>query len=213
MKLEKKWGVFGSGGEGGDSVKPSNSETPSDGKVTTDGNHIWFYKDVSQSSIQALVSALRETSMRLQKETADFNLSNGLDIEPPPIHVHIHSYGGSVFAGFAAADAILRCDLPVFTHVEGGAASAATMFSIMGAHRTIGANAFMLIHQLSSVAWGNYEQLKDDMQNNDLLMKRITAIYTERTKLSKAQIGKILKKDLWFDAQKCLKAGLVDEIW
>ena len=133
-------------------------------------------------------------------------------VEPPPLHLHIHSNGGCIFAGFAAADAILACPLPVHTHVEGGAASAATLFSVMGAHRTIGPNSFILIHQVWSVAWGTYEEQKDHMKNQDLIMGRLKTIYTERTKLTKAKIGQILKHDLWFDAQTALKSGLVDEI-
>ena len=73
-------------------------------------------------------------------------------------------------------------------------------------------HSFMLIHQLSSVMWGKYEDLKDDMKNNDLLMKTIKDIYVEHTKIPKRQLNKILKHDLWWDAETCLKYGLVDEI-
>ena len=73
-------------------------------------------------------------------------------------------------------------------------------------------HSFMLIHQLSSGMWGNYESLKDQMENNDLLMETIRNIYTENTKIPKRILNQILKKDLWFDAEACLKHGLVDEI-
>jgi len=36
--------------------------------------------------------------------------------------------------------------------------------------------------------------------------------YKKYTKLKKKQIVKILKRDLWFDAEECLKHGLVDYI-
>ena len=70
----------------------------------------------------------------------------------------------------------------------------------------------MLIHQLSSGMWGNYESLKDDMENCDLLMETIRTIYTEHTKIPKKTLNQILKRDLWFDAETCLKYGLIDEI-
>ena len=51
--------------------------------------------------------------------------------------------------------------------------------------------------------WGKYEDLKDDMKNNDLLMKTIKSIYVEHTKIPKRQLNKILKHDLWWDAETC----------
>lgn len=180
---------------------------PSSGSVSQDDGHIWFYKDVTQESIHELVSNLHKAV--IERRTTAIKL--GLD-EPLPIHLHIHSYGGSVFAGFAAADAILKCPVPVHTHIEGGAASAATLFSVAGAHRTIGTFSFVLIHQLSSVLWGKYEELKDEMTNNDLLMAQIRALYARCTRMTVEQIADILKHDLWFDAAKALEAGLVDEV-
>lgn len=177
------------------------------GAVTMEGSHIWFYKSVSQASVQELAVALHKTAINQRVQAAQIGLP-----EPLPIHLHIHSYGGDVFAGFAAADAVLQCPVPVHTHIEGGAASAATLFSVCGAYRTIGANAFILIHQLSSVFWGKYEEMKDEMQNYDLLMAQFRRLYQAHTKLPAKQIDEILKKDLWFDAAKALKCGLIDEV-
>ena len=71
----------------------------------------------------------------------------------------------------------------------------------------------MLIHQLSSVSWGKYEALKDDMKNNDMLMDRIRKIYQEHTNIPKTKLDQILKHDLWWDAETCLKYGLVCHSW
>ena len=132
--------------------------------------------------------------------------------KPAPIHLHISSYGGSVFAGFSTIDYILKSKVPVTTVIDGCAASAATMMSICGAKRFMHEHAFMLIHQLSSMSWGKYEELKDSMQNNDLLMETIKNLYIERTKIPKKQLEEMLKRDLWWDAKTCLKYGLIDEI-
>ena len=70
----------------------------------------------------------------------------------------------------------------------------------------------MLIHQLSSFAWGNFEQLKDDMKNCEMLMRMIKSVYKEYTKVPMSKLDEILKHDLWFDAETCLKYGMVDEI-
>ena len=73
-------------------------------------------------------------------------------------------------------------------------------------------HSFMLIHQLSSGLWGKYEELKDDMENCNLFMEMIYKIYSEHTKIPRKKLDEILKRDLWFDAETCLKYGLIDEI-
>ena len=70
----------------------------------------------------------------------------------------------------------------------------------------------MLIHQISSGMWGKYEELKDDMENAESLMEAIREIYVNHTKIPKKTLNQLLKRDLWFDADTCLKYGLVDEI-
>ena len=70
----------------------------------------------------------------------------------------------------------------------------------------------MLIHQFSSDHWGKFEELKDDMQNCENLMKAIKDIYKQHAKIPSRELEDILKHDLWLDAKKCLEWGLVDEI-
>jgi ATP-dependent protease ClpP protease subunit len=176
------------------------------GSITTEGSHIYFFKGVDVASVAELVKALQTVAVA--------NLQNAAlhDQEPSPIHLHIHSPGGSMFAGFAAVDAILECQVPVHTHIDGMAASAATFLSMAGHHRTIGRHGYILIHQLSNVMWGKYEELKDDMTNSTVLMNRMKSFYKERGRVPKGKLDEILKHDLWWDAEKALEYGLVDEI-
>ncbi len=99
-----------------------------------------------------------------------------------------------------------------FTPIDGSAASAATLISVVADKRFIHQNSFMLIHQLSSVMWGKYEEFKDEMENLDMLMSRIKDIYKEHCSIPKKELDEILKHDLWLDSAKCVKWGLVDEI-
>ena len=70
----------------------------------------------------------------------------------------------------------------------------------------------MLIHQLSSGMWGKMEDMEDEMINLKIIMARIRKVYEDTSKLKKADIKEILKKDMWWDAEKCLESGLVDHI-
>jgi len=179
---------------------------PPDSCVDVIDNTIMFYGEVNEKNAKLLNKAIRT----LDKELQIFKLKYGCD--SPPLKLFINSYGGSVFSGFSIMDTIKNCKTPVHSYVDGSAASAATLISVVAKKRFIFANSFMLIHQLSSSMWGNYEAMKDEMENLDLIMDRIKKIYKEHTNMGVRQITNILKKDKWFEAELCLELGLVDEI-
>ena len=177
-----------------------------DSKVSVENNKIYFYSGVTRQDNLMLNKALRAIDKDLQVFKVKY------DSEPPPIKLHINSYGGSVFAGFGSVDYIRNCAAPVVSVIDGCAASAATIMSVTAHERYMNEHAFMLIHQLSSGMWGKFEAMKDDMKNNEMLMAKIIGIYEQHTKIPKSKIKDILKRDLWWDAKTCLKYGLVDDI-
>lgn len=168
-------------------------------------NNVFFYGEVNEENAKILNRTLRSMDKDLQTASIRFGVE-------APIRLYINSNGGSVLAGFSIVDTIQSLGTDVHTYIDGSAASAATLISIAGDKRFAHKNSFMLIHQLSSNFWGKYEEIKDEMHNIDLLMSRITEIYTERTKVPKRELEKILKRDIWLDADKCVEWGLVDEI-
>jgi ATP-dependent protease ClpP protease subunit len=133
---------------------------------------------------------------------------------PKPLYLHIFSPGGCVYSGLSLYDFVLeyRKKIPIYTVVEGMAASAATFVSIAGTKRFITPNSYMLIHQLSTFIGGNFEQVQDGFDNSKKSMEKIMQIYKIHTKINKKKIPGILKHDLNWDAQECLTNGLVDEI-
>jgi len=183
-----------------------NSKADDNNRIESKGNRIYYYTEVSRSKNLTLNMKLKELSGEL------IDRSRSLQVDPGSIYLHINSYGGSVFAGFSSVDYILNSEVPVTSIIDGCAASAATIMSVTAKHRQINKHAYMLIHQLSSGMWGKYQDQKDSMENNDRLMKMIIDIYEEHTKIPKKELDKLLKHDLWWDADTCLKYGLVDEI-
>jgi len=189
-----------------DGTDYENAKPEDNSKIETKNNRIYFYTEVTRGKNLTL-------NMKL-KDIANDALARGtvLNTDPGKIYLHINSYGGSVFAGFSSVDYIIGSKVPVVSVIDGCAASAATIMSVVADHRQINKHAYMLIHQLSSGMWGKYQDMKDDMENSDRLMKMIIDIYEEHTKIPKKELNKILKHDLWWDAETCLKYGLVDEI-
>lgn len=177
--------------------------------VETIDNHVYFYADVDSDRCLALMRSLRETDTRLRAQ----HLSRGLENTPPiPIWLHIHSYGGDLFAGFSAADQIKLLKSPVYSVVEGICASAAALISMSCARRYILPNSFMLIHQLSGAVWGTHEQFKDELNLQSKAMERLVAFYARQSKVSEEEIRTMLQRDFWMDAETCVQHGFVDEI-
>ena len=169
-------------------------------------NRIYFYSHIETEKILQLNRNILSMGINLQREATIQNR------EPANIYLHIQSYGGSIFAGMAGMDEIIKSVVPVHTMIDGCCASAATFLSVCGKKRFINRHAYMLIHQLSSFMWGKYEEFKDEMQNLDKIMVMIKQVYKEYTQIPMSKLDGILKHDLWFDADQCREYGLVDEI-
>lgn len=197
----KPWPVWGMAEDGTADEKSKDQTT-----VDVKGNRIYFYSGVDRDKILDLNKKLRSTADAL------IGQSQCLEVDPPPIYLHINSYGGIIFHGIAGMDTILQSKVPVVTIVDGCCASAGTFLSVVGTKRLIHENAFMLIHQLHGLSWGNYRELKDDAANHDRLMDVIKSVYLKYTKVPEKELSKILSHDIWFDAETCLKYGLVDGI-
>ena len=170
-------------------------------------NHIYFYSEVTRETIFDLIMHIKDA------EEENLITSIKLHIESIPIFLHINSKGGSVFDAFNAIDVIQSCRMPIHTIIEGATASAGTLISVVGEKRYMTKNAFMFIHQLSSVCWGKMSEIEDEFENLQELTEKIKDIYSENTKIPKKELNKLLQHDLWLNSSKSLKYGLVDELW
>ena len=177
--------------------------------VTVRDNHIYFYCGVNKKNIIRLITAIRDCTKRLQNTQIELGVSN------LRIYLHINSFGGSVFAALAAIDTIIANPIPIISIVEGGAASAATLISVVCHERYITPNSFMLVHQLSSGFWGKMEEIKDEFKNLRKLMKTLTRIYKKHTSIDSSEettVKDLLKRDLWLSSKECLKYGMVESV-
>ena len=198
--MEKYWGEK-------KVTQPRKSGTEATEKhISVQDNKIYFYSGVNRNACSELNKKMSEL------ETKALTLSLNLDIDPPPIKIYINSGGGSVVAGIASMDTILRSKVPIETHVDGFCASAATFMSVVGNYRAMSRNSYMLIHQVSTQFWGTYANFDDEKKNLDLMMKTIKDVYKKYTKLPMRKLDEILKHDLMWDAKTCLEYGLIDEI-
>jgi ATP-dependent protease ClpP protease subunit len=186
-----------------DDTKPQRESV----SISNQSNQVYFYSDVTRDSIYMLNRQLSETEKQIRLIQIQYNLST-----VPPIELFISSEGGEVYSSFTTVDRIMASKIPVDTYVEGIAASAATLISVVGRRRYMRKNANMLIHQVSSAMWGNYAQFQDEIANLDLVMSMIKKVYLSHTKFKEKELNEMLKHDRCMSPEECLKYGLIDEI-
>lgn len=189
------------------SNKKDNNEMNTEyGIIQELNNDIYFYGPVTQRSCFELKNKINEL------DTKSSLMQIQLHIDPPPIHLHIQSNGGSLFHTLYIIDLIKSINTPVYTYIDGFAASAATLISVVGKKRFITKNSLMLIHQLSGSDSGKFDELEEQLTNMKVLMTIIRNTYLNNTNINPVLLNNLLKKDLWLDARTCLIYGLVDEI-
>jgi len=91
------------------------------------------------------------------------------------IPIIIDSYGGQVYALMSMIAAIKASKVPVATVVEGKAMSCGALLFSFGAEgmRYMDADATLMIHDVSSGAWGKVEELKADVREAERLNKKV----------------------------------------
>ena len=170
------------------------------------GNNIYFYKEVNGDSIHDL---MRELDLA-EADILVHSIENR--VAPYHINLHINTYGGVITDALAALGHIRRLRVPIYSIIDGYCASAGTLFSVACTKRYMYQDSMVLIHQLSDVIWGKYNEICDEKKNADMFMSKIKEIYARYTKAPKEKLDEILKHDLWWDAKTCKKYGLVDEV-
>ena len=172
-----------------------------------DKNHLYFYTDVTQESCLDLNRKINDLNKELLKYSIEY------DCPPPSIFLHINSLGGDLLSAFSVVDTIKNSRVPIVSIIEGNAASAATIISMVCHKRYITSHSFMLIHQLSSACAGTFQEIKDDFENDTKFMDLLYTLYQEHTSMTNKKIKEVLKHDIWWGSAECIENGLADGLW
>lgn len=120
------------------------------------------------------------------------------------INVHINSGGGSVFGGIAIYNILKRYDAEITVYVEGLAASIASVIAMAGDKIIIPANAQMMIHKPSSIAWGNADDMRKEADILDGCQKVILNTYMQHAKegVTPEQINALIDAETWKNGEE-----------
>lgn len=130
------------------------------------------------------------------------------------LNVYINSPGGSVFQGQAIYTILKRHKATVNSHIDGVAASIASVIPMASDNVFMPRNAMMMVHNPWTLAMGNAQDLRKQADDLDRIRESILEAYLSKTgdKLSREKLVELLDNETWLTAQECYDYGLCDEI-
>ena len=189
---------------------PTVTHNKHDESVFAEGNHIYFQSKVCNNSVNKLITIINQKNKDFKKILKNEMVESA---EPKILWLHITSYGGGLFACFRAIDTIINSKIAINTIVDGYAASAGTLMSVVGKRRYMTPSSYMLIHQLSAGAIGTFWQIKDEYTNLEMMMNDIYNIYLNHSTLNREELESYLAHDSWWKLDKCIECGLIDAVY
>ena len=128
------------------------------------------------------------------------------------ITIHLDSPGGSVTDGLAIHNAILNYDGEITVHVDTLCASIATVVACAADRVVMNSNGKYMIHRAWTVAMGNAKDFRGMADIMEMMDKDIAETYVAKAGGEAEDWLAMMDKETWFDAEKALEVGLVDEI-
>lgn len=132
--------------------------------------------------------------------------------EPEAVDVHINSPGGAVFEGVGIYQVLRAYEGDVTVHIDGLAASAASVIAMAGDEIIMGEAAMMMVHNPWTIALGNAEELRDVADTLDTIRDAMIAAYRRATGLDEAELREALNDETWMTAEEAVEAGFATSV-
>lgn len=162
---------------------------------------ILLYSSIGESMWEDSVSA-KQFSEELNKLPA--NVKN--------ITLRVNSPGGSVFDGLSIYERLKQHKAKVTVYVDGLAASIASIIALAGDEIVIGEGSFFMVHAPMAGVQGNASEMQEMIDVLDKIENQMIGIYARKTKLSTAEISKMLMKDTWINSEEAISMGFADRL-
>ncbi|OQW67183.1 MAG: Clp protease [Proteobacteria bacterium ST_bin11] len=128
------------------------------------------------------------------------------------LELNIHSPGGSLLEGLAIHSALKNHPAKVLGHVDGLAASAASIILMAADRITMPEDGFIMIHNAQGGAYGDAAELRDMAALMEKLQGTAVDIYVRRTGLDRQTIVDMMSKETWMSAAEAKTLGFCDEV-
>lgn len=129
------------------------------------------------------------------------------------LNVHINSPGGNVYDGLAIYNYLKAHSAEVVVHVDGIAASIASIIAMAGKKIIMPANSNVFIHNPWSFAGGDAEALRKTADQLDIMAESLLGIYMSRAKdITEEDVRAMMDDETLLTAEECVAWGFADEM-
>ena len=131
-----------------------------------------------------------------------------------PINIYISSPGGWCSAGMSIIDTMRIVKCPVYVTAHGEIASMASVITSCGekGHRYILKGTRVMLHQASSGAQGNIQDMIVSLEETKRVNDALLAILAENCGKTVDEMREKTNRDFWLSAQEAKDYGVVDEV-
>ncbi len=172
-------------------------------------NNTWYNMTAAEGETSAEISIYDAIG------SFDVNAKQFVDelkeINADTINLRINSPGGSVIDGNAMFNALQRHPAKVITHIDGLAASMASVIAMAGDEVHMADNALLMIHNPWTFSMGDADELRADADLLDKMSASILSSYG-RSQYEVDELKNLMDEETWFTAQEAFDAGFVDHI-
>lgn len=126
------------------------------------------------------------------------------------LDVRINSGGGDVFAAQAIHSQLKAHKAIVNIYIDGLAASAASVIAMAGDTIYIPTNAMMMIHNPSTFAWGEADDLLKLVDVLEQVKKTIIAAYKAKTGRESEELSKLMDDETWMTGEEAVTQKFAD---
>ena len=128
------------------------------------------------------------------------------------INCRINSPGGNVFDGITIYNLLASHPARVVVHVDGLAASIASVIAMAGDEINIADNGMMMIHNAWGGGFGPAADLRQIADTLDAITDTIAATYVKRSGMKLDKVKSMMDAETWMNAQEARDCGLATNV-
>ncbi len=128
------------------------------------------------------------------------------------ITARIHSPGGDVFEGMAIYNILKGHPAHKVCHIDGLAASMASVIAMAFDEIIMPANAMMMIHKPWGGTLGDAEDMRKYADLLDKVESNLVGAYKDKTKLDETELHSLLSQETWLTGSEAVEKGFADTL-
>jgi len=193
IKTSRKQPIFMSTNRSG---LPSNSSLVTVKNLTAESADLYIYGEIVDNTDWKW-----DENDAMPKDVVEsLNQVDGLS----ELNIYINSPGGSVFAGLAIYNMLRRNKAKKIVHIDGVAASIASVIALAGDEIHIPKNAFMMVHKPWTIALGDSTHFKKVAEDLDKIESGMMEVYYENLLegVNQEDINQMVQAETWLTGEE-----------